>query len=372
MIIKQQGRHYAMESSGDKKPILKKPKSSKKFIYVLLPLFVCIGIGSIWFYQNYQEKSKFIETYLGPFESLPSAEVGLVEDIQKKLALYKKKKAELLTFGEDPEDVDYAKRGYSSENFTAQERTLLNDDFDCPPSMIEYDPYLVHLILQSRSLTKNDEVQNWFNLYPVMSNDQIEKLYKILLRERAKLLNIDIRYGGKDLYSAIPLLIKKRQYNLSKEIALALDDKINIVNANLLLGLFDEALRLAEEIQEDSSLGSPICDFNFSLALLLTSNYEKAYVEYKKILIKAREDEEYRKLIKYSIEDLTHYIRYSDYKFDRSFANGILGLHYYYFEEYLPEGEDYQNYMRCFLYSYDKGNKSLVKIAEYISEFIEK
>lgn len=60
--------------------------------------------------------------------------------------------------------------------------------------MIDDDPCLVYLILRSRSLSDTKEKQDWFNLYSLMNQEQIMKLYSILYRETHKLADIEDRY----------------------------------------------------------------------------------------------------------------------------------------------------------------------------------
>lgn len=56
---------------------------------------------------------------------------------------------------------------------------------------------LVQLVLESKSMDKDEEKQSWFNLLPVMSKDQIDKLYDILHREKEKLAQIEAKYEEK-------------------------------------------------------------------------------------------------------------------------------------------------------------------------------
>lgn len=54
------------------------------------------------------------------------------------------------------------------------------------------DPCLVYLIINSKSL--EDKRQEWFDLYSLMSDEQIYKLYDILYREKIKFLIIEMKY----------------------------------------------------------------------------------------------------------------------------------------------------------------------------------
>lgn len=67
---------------------------------------------------------------------------------------------------------------------------LLTDSLqalDIPEAFMEFDPGIVYLILKSPSLNSIYDKQNWFNLLPIMSDEQIFKFYDILARERYKL-----------------------------------------------------------------------------------------------------------------------------------------------------------------------------------------
>jgi len=53
---------------------------------------------------------------------------------------------------------------------------------------------LVQLVLESKSLEKIEEKQNRFDLYPLMTDEQIDKLEDILTREKEKLQEIENKY----------------------------------------------------------------------------------------------------------------------------------------------------------------------------------
>jgi len=67
-------------------------------------------------------------------------------------------------------------------------------DYNIPEEMKSQEPCLVYLILQSKSLDNSNEKQSWFDLYPLMNNDQTTQLYSILLKERYKLASINNKY----------------------------------------------------------------------------------------------------------------------------------------------------------------------------------
>ncbi len=69
--------------------------------------------------------------------------------------------------------------------------------FDIPEDFLEADPELIQLILESKALDTDEDKQNWFNLLPLMTEDQIIKLREILLKERKKLQEIEEKYEKK-------------------------------------------------------------------------------------------------------------------------------------------------------------------------------
>ncbi len=69
--------------------------------------------------------------------------------------------------------------------------------FEIPDVYLEEDPYLIELILRSKSIDTDDEKQNWFNLLLIMTDDQVKKLKDILIREREKLKEIEEKYEKK-------------------------------------------------------------------------------------------------------------------------------------------------------------------------------
>ena len=69
--------------------------------------------------------------------------------------------------------------------------------YDVPDDMINNHPCLVYLILNSKSLTDHKEKQSWFDLYSLMNDDQLYKLYNILYGEKHKLLQIGKKYQKK-------------------------------------------------------------------------------------------------------------------------------------------------------------------------------
>jgi len=65
-------------------------------------------------------------------------------------------------------------------------------DFKVPEKFLA-DTELITLVMQSESMD-DGERQYWFNLYDVMSEEQIDKLRDILVREKKRLAEIDKKY----------------------------------------------------------------------------------------------------------------------------------------------------------------------------------
>lgn len=63
-----------------------------------------------------------------------------------------------------------------------------------PPGMRTQDPALIFLILHSRSVYGTSK-QEWFDMYPSMSESQIDRLYQLLLGESSSLLEIEKKLG---------------------------------------------------------------------------------------------------------------------------------------------------------------------------------
>jgi len=70
-------------------------------------------------------------------------------------------------------------------------------DFNIPDAFLEKESDLVALVLKSKSLAKKEEKQSWFNLVPMMNQDQVEKLRDILTREKNKIAEIEAKYEKK-------------------------------------------------------------------------------------------------------------------------------------------------------------------------------
>lgn len=73
------------------------------------------------------------------------------------------------------------------------EKIVNKSIYHIPTDMIELDPCLVYLVLNSKSIDDRKDKQEWFDLYQLMNEEQVLRLYDILLRERYKLAEIEDR-----------------------------------------------------------------------------------------------------------------------------------------------------------------------------------
>jgi len=88
-----------------------------------------------------------------------------------------------------------------------QEKALA---FTIPIEFIGKMPQLVILLLNSRSMSEASEKQSWFNLLPLMTDEQIAKLNDILTREKQKLEEIEKKYEDKKLEIKKKYLMKRQ------------------------------------------------------------------------------------------------------------------------------------------------------------------
>lgn len=75
---------------------------------------------------------------------------------------------------------------------TAGDDSLFNK-FEIPDAVKTQYPDLVPLILQTESMN-DDERQYWFQILPIMTDDQVVKLREILTNEKTQLAEIDKQY----------------------------------------------------------------------------------------------------------------------------------------------------------------------------------
>jgi membrane-bound lytic murein transglycosylase B len=69
--------------------------------------------------------------------------------------------------------------------------------FTIPEDFLASVPDLIVLVLNSKSMDNPEEKQSWFNLMPMMNQEQMDKLRDILTREKQKLEEIEKKYEAK-------------------------------------------------------------------------------------------------------------------------------------------------------------------------------
>jgi hypothetical protein len=69
--------------------------------------------------------------------------------------------------------------------------------FNIPEAFLKEHTDLVVLVLESKSISEDKEKQSWFDLYPLMNDEQVSKLREILTREKEKLQEIEQKYQEK-------------------------------------------------------------------------------------------------------------------------------------------------------------------------------
>lgn len=91
-------------------------------------------------------------------------------------------------------------------------------EFTIPEQFLESMADLVELVLRSRSMDKHDEKQSWFNLLPLMNEEQVDKLRDILTREKDKLAEIEQRYEQKKVEIKKKYLLKRQNMGYIKKV----------------------------------------------------------------------------------------------------------------------------------------------------------
>lgn len=84
-------------------------------------------------------------------------------------------------------------------------------NFDIPSEFIQDNAKLIELVLTSRAIDTTEEKQNWFNLLPLMTREQVEKLFEILEKERTKIQEIEQKYEQKKVEIKKKYLMKWQQ-----------------------------------------------------------------------------------------------------------------------------------------------------------------
>lgn len=91
-------------------------------------------------------------------------------------------------------------------------------EFSIPEKFLKEMPELIILVLDSRSMDKPEEKQSWFNLMPMMNDEQIAKLNDILGREKQKLQEIEQKYEQKKVEIKKKYLLKRQNMGYVKKI----------------------------------------------------------------------------------------------------------------------------------------------------------
>lgn len=80
-------------------------------------------------------------------------------------------------------------------------------------------PELIELILESESINTPEQKQYWFNMIPAMNNDQIDKLFNILMTERQEIERLDLAFQEevKKLNEAHMIKFQQLQSQRAKE-----------------------------------------------------------------------------------------------------------------------------------------------------------
>lgn len=74
----------------------------------------------------------------------------------------------------------------------SDDQNLFNK-FDIPETVRSQYPDLIPLILETESMN-DEERQYWFQILPIMTDEQVGKLREILINEKSQLANLDKEY----------------------------------------------------------------------------------------------------------------------------------------------------------------------------------
>lgn len=110
-------------------------------------------------------------------------------------------------------DINLIKKYLSEEIWEYAIIFQIHDEY-----LIDY-PELIEMVLRSKSIDTNEEKQNWFNLLPIMNDDQIWKLRTILLREKQKLDEIENKYEAKKTEIKKKYLMKWQKMGYFKKVS---------------------------------------------------------------------------------------------------------------------------------------------------------
>lgn len=85
-------------------------------------------------------------------------------------------------------------------------------------NVLQDEPDLIVLVLESRAIDAAKDKQNWFNLMPLMNTEQKQKLREILEKEKRKLKEIEAKYEAKKLEIKRKYLAKWQQLGAVKKV----------------------------------------------------------------------------------------------------------------------------------------------------------
>lgn len=104
------------------------------------------------------------------------------------------------------------------QKFLPQDLREATKAYTMPDQFIEKKAQLIELILRSRSIWTTEEKQSWFNLLPLMNDEQIAKLEDILVREKQKLDEIEKKYEDKKIEIKKKYLAKRQQMGYTQKV----------------------------------------------------------------------------------------------------------------------------------------------------------
>lgn len=172
-----------------KELIAKRKKRTLKWT-VAITIIVAIAVISISIYKMHDSDNK-LDNEKKLFELQENALIS--PSLSDKL-MYDDEGIEYKYDTPTTEQIDEWKKQYHDICMEKNRQLNNNKEYNIPSKMQEKEPCLVYLILISKSLSDYKDKQNWFDLYSLMNQAQINKLYDILYREKRKLLVIDHKY----------------------------------------------------------------------------------------------------------------------------------------------------------------------------------
>ena len=90
--------------------------------------------------------------------------------------------------------VSSTQAAVGTQSTTASDDQSLFSKFDIPDAVRKQYPELIPLILQTESMN-DDERQYWFQILPIMTDEQVGKLREILANEKQQLAALDKEYN---------------------------------------------------------------------------------------------------------------------------------------------------------------------------------